>query len=162
MAQNPDRNLYEEFKRLERLHGKIGAGKGKGRGMRTELTPEVIRKNIIKYFQFIEKEQNRFATVSGLALHAGFRSRKHMIEFRDRPAYTDIIQAALSLIELTYEIRLKMPEVKQTGVIFALKNMGWEDKQIIESSMPEEAELADEMEKMSKEKLEKIQSLLRG
>ena len=160
MSKNPDRNLYDEFKRLERLHGKIGVEKGKGGGRYSKLTPEVIRKNIIKYFQFIERDDH-LATVSGLALNAGFRSRKHMIEFRNKPGYTEIIDAGLSLIELTYEIRLKMPDVKQTGIIFALKNMGWEDKQIFESSVTEDSELADEMQKISQEKLKKIQSLLR-
>lgn len=161
MAQNPDRNLYDEFKRLERLHGKIGISKGKGRGRHSEFTPDIIRKNIIKYFQFIQDE-DRYASINGLALHIGFRSRKHMIEFRDKPAYTDVIQTAMSLVELTYEIRLKMPDVKQTGVIFALKNMGWEDKQIIESSTAEDTELADELQKVSEEKLRKIQALLRS
>lgn len=158
MEKNPDRNLLEEFKRIERLHGRLD--KPKEPGQRTELTPEIVRRNMRKYFQYLY-DHDRYATINGLALHSGFNTRKHMIEFRSKPGFGDLIEAAMTLIEYTYELRLKMPDVKQTGIIFALKNMGWEDKQVIEESRAEDSELAKQLDALPDKKLKAIQKLLK-
>lgn len=154
---NPDKNLHEEFKRIERIHGKLG---GANSGYKyTSLTPEGVRSNIIKYFKYLY-DKDRYATISGLALHAGFKNRKHMAQFEAKPGFNELIEASKALIEYSYELRLKMPGVKQTGIIFALKQMGWEDKQLIESTTSTDAEVANILGKIPEKKLRAIQKLL--
>lgn len=80
-------------------------------------------------------------TVCGLALYLGFVSRQSMYDYDKRnDAFSYIIKKARCAIEKNYEMNLQNPQC--AGSIFALKNMGWKDKQEIEHSEPEDIRTA--------------------
>ena len=85
-------------------------------------TPEELAKAVDAYF--VEKADK--PTMSGLALHLGFLSRKSMYNYQERPDFLHIIKRARSIVEMGYEERLHTQIC--TGSIFALKNMGWKDE----------------------------------
>ena len=84
-------------------------------------TPEELQDAVDKYFN-----GNDRVTLSGLALHLGFDSRQTLYNYGERDEFLDIIKKARMTVEATYEERL-IYEPNQTGVIFSLKNMGWND-----------------------------------
>lgn len=65
-------------------------------------------------------------TITGLALHLGFSSRKAFYDYENKPEFSDTIKKARLRIEKEYEKQLYND--KCTGAIFALKNLGWKDK----------------------------------
>jgi len=66
-------------------------------------------------------------TITGLAIHIGFESRQSVYDYEKSGQFSYIIKRARLYVENGYEQAL-MSE-KPTGAIFALKNMGWIDKQ---------------------------------
>jgi hypothetical protein len=66
-------------------------------------------------------------TITGLALYLGFESRQSFYDYEKKEEYSYIIKRARLAIESCYEegLHYKTP----TGSIFALKNMGWFDRQ---------------------------------
>jgi len=70
------------------------------------------------------------ATITGLALHLGFCSKGTLYEYAKKPEFSDSIKRALLKVEHEYEKML--PVVRGGGVIFALNNMGWENKQHVD------------------------------
>ena len=66
-------------------------------------------------------------TITGLCWFLGFESRQSFYEYGQKPEFTYIIKRARLFIENDYEQALK--HANCTGSIFALKNMGWSDKQ---------------------------------
>lgn len=97
-------------------------------------------------------------TVCGLALHLGFTSRNAMYNYEEKEEFIGIIKKARTLIEKGYEQNLHGGQC--TGSIFALKNMGWNDKVINENhtyldvSVPAR-QPREEWEKHQEEKNEK-------
>lgn len=95
-------------------------------------TPEEMNEKIIEYFQsFIDSGKeiglgNR-PTLTGLALFLGFTSRQSLYDYKKREEYTEIIERATLYVEMSYENQLGEKNV--AGAVFALKNMGWRDKQ---------------------------------
>jgi len=65
-------------------------------------------------------------TITGLAYHLGFESRQSFYDYEEKTEFTYTIKRARLRIEMIYEERLQ--EQTCTGSIFALKNMGWKDK----------------------------------
>ena len=65
-------------------------------------------------------------TITGLALHLGFESRQSLYDYQERDEFSYIIKRAKSMVENHYEMSLHGS--RPTGMIFALKNMGWTDK----------------------------------
>lgn len=65
-------------------------------------------------------------TMSGLAYFLGFSSRNSLYDYDENEEFSGILKKARLKIEMNYEERLA--EGKPTGAIFALKNMGWEDR----------------------------------
>ena len=65
-------------------------------------------------------------TITGLSLFLGFCSRQSMYDYEENPNYTYTIKKARTFIEREYESMLHNGQC--TGAIFALKNMGWNDK----------------------------------
>ncbi len=92
-----------------------------GRPMLFE-TPEELSSAIMDYIQHEKKP-----TLAGLAYHLGI-DRQTLYNYKARPEFFDIIKKATDYVEYKYEERL-IYESNPTGVIFALKNMGWRDKQ---------------------------------
>lgn len=84
-----------------------------------------LEDNCNAYFELCAEEGVR-PTITGLALHLGFADKTTLYEYRDRPEFSYPIKKSLLLIENCLEQRLENQAV--TGIIFALKNMGWKDK----------------------------------
>ncbi|PIF44313.1 DNA-packaging protein gp3 [Chryseobacterium sp. 52] len=71
-------------------------------------------------------------SVTGLAIFLGFESRQSMYDYEKKSVFSYIIKRGLLLIEDKYVGGLWLE--RPTGVIFALKNMGWSDKTEIEQT----------------------------
>ena len=65
-------------------------------------------------------------TIVGLALFLGFASRQSLYDYMKKDEFSYPIKRAISFIEMGYESMLDSKSC--TGAIFALKNMGWKDK----------------------------------
>jgi hypothetical protein len=88
-------------------------------------TAEEVRVKCVEYFEScIELDEK--ITITGLALFLGFCSRKSLYEYEKKQEFRYIIKNAMLVVENSYES-------KGTNFdIFALKNMGWTDKQEID------------------------------
>jgi len=91
-------------------------------------TAKELEIRIDEYFQVEDKP-----TLSGLAYYLGM-SRKTLYNYKKRDEYVHIINKARNKVEDIYEQRLLYSD-KPTGVIFALKNMNWTDRQQIETKI---------------------------
>lgn len=91
--------------------------------------PEELQAKAEEYFQ--SKPQGKW-TMTGLALFLGFDSRQSLYDYEERERFSYIIKRAKLYIEMSYEEKLSGGS--PTGAIFALKNMGWKDKQETEHS----------------------------
>jgi hypothetical protein len=72
------------------------------------------------------------ATITGLTLYLGFSDRGSLDDYEKKEEFSHIIKRARKLVEHNYEKRLHGD--KNTGAIFALKNMGWKDKTEVENT----------------------------
>jgi hypothetical protein len=84
-----------------------------------------LQEEIIKYFEQTT-ENNERPTVTGLALFLGFASKQSLYDYEKNDKFSYPIKRALTMIECELEKRLENQSV--SGIIFALKNMGWTDK----------------------------------
>jgi hypothetical protein len=66
-------------------------------------------------------------TITGLAIFLGFESRQSFYDYEKNPKFSYTIKKARMFIEREYEEQLQVGNT--TGAIFALKNMGWIDRQ---------------------------------
>lgn len=97
-------------------------------------SPKALIQKIGEYFDHIQGEKvgrkwirpQEPPTVTGLALFLGFSSRQSLLDYKEKEEFTDIIKRAVTVVENGYE--LKLSSMASTGAIFALKNMGWQDK----------------------------------
>lgn len=72
-------------------------------------------------------------TITGLCYHIGFESRQSFYDYQEKLLFTYTVKRARLFIEKEYEEQLSTGNV--TGAIFALKNMGWVDRQEIDQNM---------------------------
>jgi hypothetical protein len=93
-------------------------------------TVEELEAAIAKYFDDCDVGEKPYG-FAGLAYSLGFAERRSLNDYakRDDELSTPIKKAMLK-IEAQYEQRLNTGT--PTGAIFALKNRGWSDKQVIE------------------------------
>lgn len=112
-------------------------------------TAGVLTKRIDRYFIYIDgkyppeqktaagkkriaREQKLWdgepATIAGLALFLGFTSKQEFEAYEDTGKHAHILKRARLRVEAAYEARLYQTP---TGVIFALKTMGWNDKHTV-------------------------------
>lgn len=84
-----------------------------------------LQDEILKYFEQTS-ERNERPTVTGLALFLGFASKQSLYDYEKNEKFSYPIKRALTMIECELEKRLENQSV--SGIIFALKNMGWTDK----------------------------------
>lgn len=91
-------------------------------------TPDDFNKSVEDYFESLDPASP--ATITGLAYHLGFESRQSFYDYEKRDGFSYIVKRARLKIESCYETRLNQD--KPAGPIFALKNMGWSDKQEID------------------------------
>lgn len=71
-------------------------------------------------------------TVTGLCIALGFESKDTLYAYRDKEEFSYPLKRSLLIVENGYEKALR--DTAPTGSIFALKNMGWKDKQETEHS----------------------------
>ena len=86
-----------------------------------KYTAEELSQRIAIYL-----ETNDKWTIAGLAAFLGV-DRKTLYNYKENDELFHIIKDAINKIEACYEERLIYSNAP-TGVIFALKNMGWKDK----------------------------------
>lgn len=130
--------------------------KNKGGRPRKFSEEEELQKKIDEYFyncpdfvvltgfdknlgDFVTYEK-KTPTICGLALYLGFTNRASFYDYEKNKKFSDTIKKARLRIENEYEKQLYND--KCTGAIFALKNLGWKDKQeteIIASESTQEA-----------------------
>lgn len=70
------------------------------------------------------------ATITGLCLSLGFESRQSFHDYAKNLEFSYTIKKARLRVENAYEIALNYSRLP-TAQIFALKNLGWEDKSTI-------------------------------
>lgn len=115
---------------------------------------EELNKLITHYFKWIEGEYHteqkeikgnlkdvkvydrepEHPTIAGLAFHLGFCSLKQMEQRETKGKYSELLQCARLRIMAAYEKRLL--DGPSSAVIFALKGLGWNDR---EDNKPAEA-----------------------
>jgi hypothetical protein len=66
------------------------------------------------------------ATIASLVFHLGFNSREEFDTLEEKGRYSAILKRARLRVEAAYEKRLLQPS--PSGAMFALKNMGWNEK----------------------------------
>lgn len=97
---------------------------------------EEFEDSVEQYFEYIKGEVNEEGaftrnpeppTITGMCLFLGFESRQSFHDYLEKSNFSYAVKKARLRIECEYEKALygKFP----TGPIFALKNMGWADKQ---------------------------------
>ena len=92
--------------------------------------PQQFNDAVDAYFAFCTEKKEPI-TWTGLALFMGFSSRKELMNYENYDGgMAEAAARARSLVEYAYEMRLDRD--KPTGAIFALKNMGWSDRQGID------------------------------
>jgi hypothetical protein len=88
-------------------------------------TPEDLLKEAIGYFDYCN-ENNIKATITGITLFLGFSSRSSLDDYCNKSEeFAYIIKRAKLAVENSYELS------GETIDIFALKNMGWKDTQVL-------------------------------
>ena len=104
-------------------------------------SPDALLKKVNEYFNSGLRKRNIIVgkapnekvieipvpTISGLAYFLGFESRQSFYDYEKYPDFSYIIKRARLFIEVEYEEQLQHGNT--TGAIFALKNMGWTDRQ---------------------------------
>lgn len=106
-------------------------------------TPEDLMAAVNEYFREADEEHMPY-TISGLCLAIGY-SREMLLRRAYDTVVADIILQARQLVEQQHEILLLTDPKRATGVMFALKNLGWTDKNYLDigiggSSAPDDKE----------------------
>lgn len=104
---------------------------GKAGRPRKYQTPEDFAAKAQEYFDLVRANpQDMKFTVTGLALHLGFSSRKELFDYAGYDGFEEVVGQARLVIEGAYEARLH--GTTPTGAIFALTNMGWKNEKYID------------------------------
>lgn len=82
---------------------------------------------LVESYRTLCAEKEIPVTFTGMALHLGFASRRSLYDYEKRDGFSRSVKRARLLVEAAYEARLSLPAAG--GAIFALKNLGWSDKQ---------------------------------
>lgn len=116
-------------------------------------TPQKLEQAIDGYINTEKKP-----TLAGLAYHLGI-DRHTLYNYKEREDFFHILKKATDFVQYKYEERL-IYESNPTGVIFALKNMGWSDKQEIDQKTTVKDERIDDS-KFTDEELRVLAELQR-
>lgn len=111
------------YKAVEELESKIDEYFNSGIKIREVLIGKIPNQTLVKV---------PVPTISGLAIFLGFESRQSFYAYENKEEFSYTIKKARFFIEREYEEQLQYGNT--VGAIFALKNMGWRDKQEIEHS----------------------------
>lgn len=90
--------------------------------------PADLKALVDSYFESTDRP-----TLSGLAVFLG-TDRHTIYNYKEKDNFFHIIKEATDKVSAAYEERL-IYENNPTGVIFALKNMGWKDKTEVDQSL---------------------------
>lgn len=123
-------------------------------------TPELLESKVQEYFNQFNPEgditplnQEYRPTITGLCLFLGFESRQSFYDYEERRGFSYTIKKARMRIENQYELMLSSKN--PAGSIFALKNLGWTDKQeVVSRNVNYNSELTQEEIKKISESLE--------
>lgn len=96
-------------------------------------SPAILREMVNSYFDECDALDVPY-TVSGLCLSVGY-SRERLLTTSADNELGDVISQAKLLIEQQIEYRLSKDD-KPQGLVFALKNMGWTDRQQLDLGAP--------------------------
>lgn len=91
-------------------------------------TPEQLEEKCLEYFNSCI-ENGEKATITGLTLFVGFCSRSSWDDYEKRDMFSYIVKRANLTVQCSYE------NSGTTFDMFALKNMGWKDKQEVEQTI---------------------------
>ena len=89
--------------------------------------PQEMWDKAMEYFDSVQKP-----AITRLCLHLGFESRQSFYDYQKRPGFSYTIKRLRMMIEAEYEELVTDRDHATAGVIFALKNLGWSDKQEID------------------------------
>ena len=113
----------------------------KHRGRETQAMKKIGRPRILQSPEQLDalvdeyvrqcRDNDEPLTLTGLILHVGLSSRSALDNYESRPGFLDSVKRAKLLIENGYEVDLRKTG-NPAGSIFALKNMGWSDRQEVE------------------------------
>jgi len=105
--------------------------KNKGGRPRKISSPEEMDEKVDKYLKerLIDRKP---ITLTGIILELGLSSRESLDAYNEYEGFSDSVKRIKLIVENAYEINLH--GTTSTGSIFALKNMGWKDKQELEHS----------------------------
>lgn len=90
-------------------------------------TPEEFEAALNDYLEKC-KEEDKHPIITELALHMGFASRQSIHDYAQKEGFKEVTSRARLICESVYERQLANGR-GDGGVIFALKNAGWSDKQ---------------------------------
>ncbi len=96
-------------------------------GRPLKYSVDELQNKVNEYFETSDRW-----TIAGLAVFLGV-DRHTVYNYKERDEFFHIIKGAVDKVEARYEERL-IYDNSPTGVIFALKNMGWRDKTEVEQS----------------------------
>lgn len=116
---------------------------------------EELKKEVDNYFESIDGIEH--PTVTGLALFLGFESRQSVYDYEKNGEFSYIIKRARLMVENGYEKDLRSE--KPTGAIFALKNMGWTDKQEIDHTTKGQALNGKDLTKLTDDELRTMSAI---
>lgn len=105
--------------------------KNKGGRPRKIATPEEFERLAKQYFNLCDDREENYL-VTGLALALGLCSRSELFTYQNYEGFEQVVQWARSKVESAYEKNLSRKDLKATGSIFALKNMGWRDERHVD------------------------------
>ena len=139
----PKEKKPKEYKQRDNL-GRFSENNTFAKGLTTNgrppvfSTPEEMESKACEYFESLITESDdgfyvKPSTITGVALFLGFNSRQGFYEYSKRPVFSDIVTRIQLAVENSYEKNLNSKFA--TGATFALKNMGWKDKQEIDNKL---------------------------
>lgn len=89
-------------------------------------SPQEMEDKIDAYVKHCEESKEPI-TYTGMAMWLGLYGRNELNNYENYEGYSSAVKRARKLVENAYEKRLHT--TNPTGAIFALKNLGWSDKQ---------------------------------
>lgn len=118
-------------KSIYQIYGAMGGAPPKYK------TPEEIQTKVEDYFEHLIEHDEK-PTITGLTLFLGFADRVSFYDQEKRDGFSYTIKRARLMIEHHYE---QLSQNGNVGALFALKNMGWSDKQQIEQTITEKKQV---------------------
>ena len=93
-------------------------------------TPEEFYNKGLEYFKNLSSDSK--PTITGLCLYLGFESRQSFHDYKNRDGFSYAVKRLRMMIEHEYEKKLDNRDYATAGVVFALKQLDWSDKQEID------------------------------